>query len=428
MNQINIRYFIFHSLLTKEIILYPINKLINCIKKYYSIIYWSKISDACFLEKIGGVRNLFTEKMTFFIRSEEKSEVVDIIRSKYPDSINEVIGDANDICDHVFDLLGSGKTPLGREINWHEDFKSGFQWDPNKYYINNSSYLSDYFNKNIYADVKVPWELSRCQHFITLGKAYWYTNNEKYLTEFVSQVENWIEENPTELGVNWACTMDVSIRAVNFIWGYYFFMDSKALTVEFKIKFFKCLFLHGRHIFNNLEYGQIRGNHYISDLVGLVYLGIVFDNSKEGKEWLNKGVNELIKEISHQVYEDGVDFEGSINYHRLVTELFLSSTLISLQNKIMFPEQYMNRLENMIEFVMYYTKPDGSAPMIGDNDDGRLHILSNYGNWSKIDHRYLLSIGAVLFKRKDFKNLSGGFHEEAFWILGNDGLDFFNSL
>jgi len=54
----------------------------------------------------------------------------------------------------------------------------------------------------------------------------------------------------------------------------------------------------------------------------------------------------------------------------------------------------------------------------GDNDDGRLHILSNCGNWNRLDHRYLLSIGAVLFKRSDFKQASGGFHEEAFWLLG----------
>jgi len=76
---------------------------------------------------------------------------------------------------------------------------------------------------------------------------------------------------------------------------------------------------------------------------------------------------------------------------------------------------------------MYYTKPDGTVPQIGDNDDGRLHILSNYGNWNRLDHRYLLSVGAVLFKRQDFKDAASKFHEEAFWLLGEEGLNSFDN-
>ena len=278
------------------------------------------------------------------------------------------------------------------------------------------------------SDVKVPWELSRCQHFVTLGKAYWYTGNEKYARELISQIESWIKQNPIELGVNWACTMDVAIRAVNWIWGYYFFCNSKTLTKEFKIKFFKNLFLHGRHIINNLEFGLIRSNHYLSDIVGLIYLGILFQETKEGKKWLKKGLFALEEEMRFQVHPDGVDFEGSISYHRLVAELFLSATIFCLKNGITFPQWYMDRLEKMIEFVMYYTKPDGTAPQMGDNDDGRLHILANYGNWNRLDHKYLLSIGAGLFKRSDFKAAAGELHEEAFWLLGEEGLNSFDTL
>ena len=153
-------------------------------------------------------------------------------------------------------------------------------------------------------------------------------------------------------------------------------------------------------------YGKFRAernsNHYLSDIVGLVYLGLVFSEFKEAKKWREFGIKELVKEMKKQVYPDGVDYEGSVSYHRLVTELFLSATLLCLKNGITFPGWYMERLEKMIEFVMYYTKPNGSSPQIGDNDDGRLHILSNYGSWNSLDHRYLLAIGAVLFDRSDF--------------------------
>lgn len=362
----------------------------------------------------------------FFFEPNNRDEITGTVKKEYPASIKETINDADEICRHRFDLLGSGKKELDKEIDWHLDFKSGFRWDPKTYYLGSSKHVECYLSQGLYADVKVPWELSRCQHLATLGKAYWYAHEEKYAREFVSQIEGWITQNPVEFGVNWTCTMDVAIRAVNWIWGYYFLCHSESLTREFRVGFHKSLLEHGRHIINNLEYDAVRGNHYLSDIVGLVYLGVFFPESKEGKRWLKKGRSALEEEMGLQVYPEGVDFESSISYHRLVTELFLSATLLCLKNNIAFPEWYLERLAGMVEFIMHYTKPDGTAPQIGDNDDGRLHILANYGSWNRTDHRYLLAIGAAWFERADFKQAAGEFHEEAFWLLGGEGLGKFN--
>jgi len=404
------------------------------VRNYYTKIFPVTLSDKGFF-KATEHQNI-NQLPPFFFNPNNREENIDAIKKEYPSSIIKTLNDADEVCDHIFDLLGSGKTKMIGEIDFHLDFKSGFRWNPKGYYLGTGKHVS----LDDDSDVKVPWELSRCQHFVILGKAYWYSKEnkvhnaeckidaEKYAREFVSQIEGWISQNPVELGVNWACTMDVAIRAINWIWGYYFFYDSPALTKEFKTKLFKWLFLHGRHIINNLEYGLLRSNHYLSDIAGLIYLGILFRETKEGKKWLEKGLKALKKEMQVQIYPDGVDSEGSISYHRLVTELFLSTTLLCLKNGIIFPGWYMSRLEKMIVFVMYYTKPDGTAPQIGDNDDGRLHILGNYGSWDRLDHRYLLSVGAALFKRQDFKVAAGEFHEEAFWLLGEDGLNSFAML
>src|SRR5262249_19854888 len=71
----------------------------------------------------------------------------------------------------------------------------------------------------------------------------------------------------------------------------------------------------------------------------------------------------------------------------------------------------------MLEFVEAYIKPDGSIPLVGDADDGRVQKL---GVQPVNDHRYLLSVGAVLFGRSDFKRTAGRFWDEAFWLLGPD--------
>ena len=67
-------------------------------------------------------------------------------------------------------------------------------------------------------------------------------------------------------------------------------------------------------------------------------------------------------------------------------------------------------------------------PMIGDSDDGRFFILANYYDWDRWDHRYLLSIGAVLFKRTDFKAAAGERHEEVFWLFGEEGIEIWETL
>jgi len=403
----------------------------------------------------------------FFINKEEVSDSL----GKAVFQGEELIKEAEEICAHNFDLLGSGKKnvskPLSmqvekleeeaditkrrlacyRPIDWHADFKSGVSWERNVLYTDTVIVKGDG------SDIKVPWELSRFQHLPTLGKAYWLTGNEKYTQEFVDEINDWMKSNPPLYGVNWTCPMDIAIRAVNWIWSYYFFKDSPEVTDEFLLKFLKSLLLHGRHIRANLErtsrvlsfggellqgklsldtlkpgWRGINSNHYLFDLVGLVYLGVMFPEFKEAKKWLDFGLKELMQEMKGQVYPDGVDYEGSISYHRLVTELFLATTLLCLKNRFSFPGWYMERLEKMFEFIMYYTKPDGMAPQINDNDDGRLHILANYGNRERRDHRYLLSVGAVLFSRPDFKQAAGKFSEEAFWLLGEEGLKKWEAL
>jgi len=333
----------------------------------------------------------------------------------------------------MFDLLGSGESNVDivseapedyRSIDWHQDFKSGVRWNPEVFYTDTE------IIKGNGADIKVPWELSRFQHLPTLGKAYWLTRDEKYTREFINEITDWIESNPTQFGVNWACSMEIAIRAVNWLWGYYFFKDSPEVSREFLLKFLKSLLVHGRHIRSNLErdWRGINTNHYLSNLVGLIYLGVMLPEFKEAKTWRGLSIKELIKEMRKQVYTDGVDCEGSISYHRLATELFLSATLLCLRNGLTFPRWYMERLEKMLEFVMHYTKSDGTAPQIGDNDDGRLHILADYPDWNRLDHRYLLSAGAVLFDRPDFKQAARAFHEEGFWLVGEEGLKEFEKL
>lgn len=84
--------------------------------------------------------------------------------------------------------------------------------------------------------------------FFTLGKAYWITQNHQYVEEFINQVEDWIESNPVEMSVNWTCSMEVAIRAINWMSAYMFFEKSPLITKEFKKVSFN-LFIYMEYLF-----------------------------------------------------------------------------------------------------------------------------------------------------------------------------------
>ena len=138
------------------------------IRKHYIKFYPVKLTYEQFF-KVVTHQNIY-DLSAFFFRPNKKNKIVETIKKEYFKSLDQTIKDANGICEHIFDLLGSDKQELGKEICWHLDFKSGFRWNPKKYYLGTGKHVT----LDDDSDVKVPWELSRCQHFVTLGKAYWY--------------------------------------------------------------------------------------------------------------------------------------------------------------------------------------------------------------------------------------------------------------
>ena len=213
---------------------------------------------------------------------------------------------------------------LGTTLPWHTDFKTGREWP--------LTYCADieYNELDRPTDVKVPWELSRCQHFTRLGQAYWLTGDERYAEEFVAETTDWIDGQPVVLGVNWACAMDVALRAVSWIWGFHFFADSRGLPRRaFRSRFLRALFMHGEFIVKHLEKADLNGNHYLCDGVGLVFLGCFFRRARcRPRAGLRSGAPSSKQEMFEQTTADGVDFEQSTAYHRLVLEAFLTSYLL----------------------------------------------------------------------------------------------------
>ena len=343
--------------------------------------------------------------------------------SNYPLEKKEIlIQIADQVCEGKLKILGINLVGWEHESLWSKDFNTGYVWS--KHYYRNMRVVPDNGS-----DVKIPWELSRFQFLPVIGKAFLLTNNDKYAQFAIKLIENWVESNPFLHGINWTCSMEVALRACNWFWACWFFKESKHWTPVFNRRLWIALWLHGKYIEKNLEdRGRYSNNHYLANIVGLLFLGIMCQQFPETQRWKNFGIQELIRCMQEQVYSDGVGFENSTGYQRLVLEMIGFSAILCKKNQIELPNKFWTRLEKMFEFVASSIRPDGQTPHFGDSDDGRFFIFDNFSNWGRWDHRYLMKIGATLFNRSDFKALSDQNSEEAFFLLGQEGKEIFDGL
>ncbi len=253
------------------------------------------------------------------------------------------------------------------------------------------------------ADIKYPWELGRCQHLLALGQAHLLARCEDggeeadgFAIELLAQCEDFIAANPVGTGVNWTCTMDVALRAANWCLALALVKDCAALPRDRLEAVYGHLHQTGLFIVCNLEDKyEVTSNHFLSNLVGLHILAGEFADLDFGRAWDGFARKRLEEEIVLQVLDDGADYESSIPYHRLVTELFLGSWRLSQLQGRPLSDGYRARLIRMVDFLAATLKPDGRIPVIGDADDGRLMIPGRYGRWDPRDGRQLLCAAAL---------------------------------
>src|SRR2546423_2380830 len=341
-------------------------------------------------------------------------------RKLFPQPTAQLIDQARRIVkEHCWPLLGFGEKCFGKEaIEWNRDPLSGFSW-PLDYHADINLIRKDG------SDARVVWELNRLAHFIPLGRAYAITNDDSFSKEFFQQLKDWCAQNPTSRGVNWNCAMEVALRAINLLAAFQLFLRAPEMDDVALKDFLKLFDQHGAHIQRNLEFSHIaNSNHYLADIAGLLWLGVMLPELQSAREWGEFGLRELLREMDQQILPDGADNEASTGYHRLKAEMFLYSFVLCHLNGFDIDEKYWSKLRAMIEYLRAYVRPDGFAPLIGDSDSGQfLPVVRRRGD----DHSYLLAMGAAVFQEPRFK-LAGTEAEELLWILGERGVRDYESL
>jgi hypothetical protein len=316
--------------------------------------------------KKGGYKESFD---VFFAQLKKKRFVQENV--SLPDYSNILLEKADEYSNNCFSVLGSGLQCFN-SIAWHQDFRlSGDRslFDATAYY--KDIHVKAGETAVLEKDIKVPWELSRFQHLFVLGKAYEYTAEQKYADTFFNHVSDWLDKNPYLLGPNWACPMDVALRALNWVVAFQFFNKAN-VTKEFWQRFVCSLYDHMLYLENNWEvYDTITSNHYLSDLIGYFYLCSFFENLPGVKEKLVWCYKELLQECEKQVFDEGTDYESTTNYHVLVTEIFYLFSVHATEIGFVLPDSFVQKLKKMFTFIDWCRQKSGNLVSIGDHDSGK---------------------------------------------------------
>jgi hypothetical protein len=350
-------------------------------------------------------------------------------------------------------------------IDWQIDFKSGYRWSEKSYFRDLS------YGDRRGADVKMPWELARLQHLSQLAivfaaarqEAVAFDRPDLLVTEFRNQVIDFVATNPPGFGINWTCAMDVAIRVANILIALDLFVSAGAeLDRPFLDLVTRSAAEHGQHILANLEWAEEgRGNHYLANIVGLLFCAAYLPRTADTDAWLGFAAAEITREADLQFLPDGGNIEASSAYHRLSGELlsFASALILGLPGEeitaavegplprlaIRPPQalptlhepvpglqtflapRFFAKLAKAAELSRDFTKPSGEIVQWGDNDSGRFVKISppwsersGFGErdarrWKEnpLDHRSFVAGVATLTARRDLARWAGDWEEAA---------------
>lgn len=346
----------------------------------------------------------------FFAAFDDPQVTVEALRRNWPDREANIIAQAERALEGKFSLLGHS-LDFGNPIDWCVDPIRGIR-APGDHWSR-----VPFLSSRIVGDHKLIWELNRHQHFVRLGQAYWLTGDERYAIAFATQIENWIEANPPQRGMNWVSSLELSLRSIAWLWALHFFRSSPELTPRIFRRILGSLYLHGRHIERYLSTYFSPNTHLSGEALGLLYLGVMLRELRCSERWRTLGSSILIELLDRHVLSDGVYFERASYYQRYTAEIYLHALLLSDRNGLGLRETISPVLCRLIDHLAALERPDGLTPLVGDDDGGRILPVGDPA--SKVaDFRSTLCLGGAALDNPELLALRVDTADEAMWLVG----------
>lgn len=359
------------------------------------------------------------EFSVFFFRGEERTTIQQQFKTKFQQEYGATLETAESLIKHSFHLFGKS-LELGEKISWQVDPLTQNQW-PNEFYAG-----IDTRDGKTTGGVKWVWELNRHHHFVTLGKAYFLSGDERFAQELLKQWQAWIEENPPLQGINWTSSLELALRLINWSWALAFVRCSSALTDVLFSQIMQSIAEQAIYISRHRSAHSSANNHLIGEVAGLAVVALCFPWLPHSVEWRDTSLNTLKLELERQISTDGVPAEQAISYLGFVLDFNLIVWQLAQLNGFDTPEIWHDRLSAACDFICHIMDNAGNIPAFGDSDDAwvvRLDDRRQPNNYCSI-----LVTAAAILHRSDLKSCAGCWDEKSQWLLGDTGRHSFEEL
>lgn len=231
-----------------------------------------------------------------------------------------------------------------------------------------------FLNESRYVDLNSSWEkqeisqlwrynLHYFEYIYPLANNYRSYDDNRYYEKFKEIIESWIKNNKYGSGDAWH-PYTISLRIYNWISGYILFREKIEKDLDFNREYIDSLFLQYNFLLKNTE-KDVLGNHYFENLKALCIGSIFFKCDRDFKYILN----EILKQLDEQILEDGVHFELSPMYHKIIFEDLLKIAYLIKGKTGAIPERIISKLQAMLDFMYSMEISSGVTPLFNDSGD-----------------------------------------------------------
>lgn len=294
--------------------------------------------------------------------------------------------------------------------DWHTNPETGFIYSRNQHW----SGVPDFSGEA--GDIKNVWEKSRFTFLYDLIRYDFHFLSDQSDLVF-DQIESWIKANPVNCGPNWKCSQEITLRVLNWTFGLQYYKNSSSLTPQIFNGIINSIHRQMQHVEQNINFSRIavRNNHAITETLGLYLTGLLYPFFPESARWKEKGRKWFEEEIAYQIYEDGTFLQFSMNYHRVVIQLFTWAIKLAELNGEKWDNMVYDRAEKSVRFLRAcQDNKTGWLPNYGNNDGALFFPLTDC---HFRDFRPQLNALAGLLQL-DLGYEMGPWEEEMFWLGG----------